>query len=229
MGVDEMADDKILDKIKKCLALAKSSNANEAQTALRQARKLMELHNIEFADVQASVVTESSRLISAKPPTWAWKLAHVSAGAFGCEFIGVETWKGVQFRFIGIDSYPELSSYAFDVLSRQLKKARTEYVGSLTRCKLSTKRRRGDEFADAWVNSVYRLIADFAGADEEVVMQIEAYKTKTYPDLTTTPMKPRKRNARDVDARYAGHRAAKSASLHKAMGADQRTAIEHRG
>ena len=32
---------KILDKVKKCLALSKSANENEAATALRQARKLM--------------------------------------------------------------------------------------------------------------------------------------------------------------------------------------------
>lgn len=224
-----MADDKILDKIKKCLALAKSSNANEAQTALRQARKLMEMHKIEVADVQASMVNEASRFISAKPPAWAWKLGHVCAGAFGCAVIGFQSFNGTSFRFIGTDSSPELSGYAFDVLQRQLKKARTEYVGSLKRCKLSTKRRRGDEFADAWVNSVYSLIADFSGADEEVVAQIEAYKTKTYPELVTTPMKPRKKNARDSDARYAGHRAGKSASLHKAMGADERAGLEHLG
>lgn len=221
-----MADEKILDKIKKCLALANSSNPNEAQIALRQARKLMDMHQLEMADVQASMVGEKSLLVSAKPAAWAWKLGHVCAAAFGCAVIGVENFMGTHFRFIGVDSSPAFSGYAFDVLSRQLKKSRTEYVGSLKRCKLSTKRRRGDEFADAWVNSVYSLIADFAGADEEIATQIEAYKTKTYPNLTNKPMKVRKTKARDYEARYAGHLAGKSASLHRAMGADERLRLE---
>ena len=41
-----MADDKILDKIKKCLVLASSANEHEAAAALRQAQKLMEAHGI---------------------------------------------------------------------------------------------------------------------------------------------------------------------------------------
>ena len=37
---------KIMDRIKKCLALSASSNEHEAEAALRQARKLMEAHHI---------------------------------------------------------------------------------------------------------------------------------------------------------------------------------------
>lgn len=42
---------KVLDKIKKCLALGKSSNANEAATALRQAQALMRKHGITELDI----------------------------------------------------------------------------------------------------------------------------------------------------------------------------------
>lgn len=37
---------KVLDKIRKCLALSTSSNEHEAAAALRQARKLMDAHGI---------------------------------------------------------------------------------------------------------------------------------------------------------------------------------------
>jgi hypothetical protein len=40
------ANDAIIRKIEKCLALSKSSNEHEAAAALRQATKLMEAYNI---------------------------------------------------------------------------------------------------------------------------------------------------------------------------------------
>ena len=44
--------DKILDKIKKCLALSASSNEHEAEAALRQARKMMEANGITDLDIR---------------------------------------------------------------------------------------------------------------------------------------------------------------------------------
>ncbi|ENQ7660407.1 DUF2786 domain-containing protein, partial [Pseudomonas aeruginosa] len=48
-----MDQDRILDKIKKCLEMAKGrgSNPNEAEIALRHAHKLMEAYNLEMGDV----------------------------------------------------------------------------------------------------------------------------------------------------------------------------------
>lgn len=37
----------ILEKIRKCMAMASSATGNEAETALRQARKLMEMHQVK--------------------------------------------------------------------------------------------------------------------------------------------------------------------------------------
>ena len=50
-GWCDMDQEKIIDKIKKCLALAKSDNPHEAATALRQAQKLMEQHNLTEQDI----------------------------------------------------------------------------------------------------------------------------------------------------------------------------------
>ncbi|MFH0128536.1 DUF2786 domain-containing protein, partial [Pseudomonas aeruginosa] len=53
----DMDQDRILDKIKKCLEMAKGrgSNPNEAEIALRHAHKLMEAYNLEMGDVLASM------------------------------------------------------------------------------------------------------------------------------------------------------------------------------
>ena len=42
MESNSFSRERALEKIKKCLALAESPNPNEAESALRQARKLME-------------------------------------------------------------------------------------------------------------------------------------------------------------------------------------------
>lgn len=46
-----MDRDKVLDKIQKCLRLSKSSEPHEAAAALRQAQKLMRMHNVSEAEV----------------------------------------------------------------------------------------------------------------------------------------------------------------------------------
>lgn len=50
--------ERALEKIKKCLALAESTNPNEAESALRQARKLMEKYQLEMSDVDSSRADE---------------------------------------------------------------------------------------------------------------------------------------------------------------------------
>ena len=47
-----MIKEELIDKIKKLLALADSSNPNEAAVALSRAQKLMERYNIEAVDLK---------------------------------------------------------------------------------------------------------------------------------------------------------------------------------
>ena len=59
-----MDQDRILDKIKKCLEMAKGrgSNPNEAEIALRHAHKLMEAYNLEMGDVLFSLVNVARKM-----------------------------------------------------------------------------------------------------------------------------------------------------------------------
>ncbi len=217
--------EKILDKIKKCFALAGSSNPNEAETALRQARKLMDAHNLEIGDIQASTVGEARFNSGKRPPTWVLRLGRACAKAFDCEMITSQTYVGKELVFIGVDNAPEFSQYAYDVLSRQLVAARKDYVDTLTRCNLSTKRRRGTIFANSWVYSVHALITHFADADEKTTGAIAVYMEKKYPSLITTQLVSKKITKRDREAAWAGHCAGESATLHKSMGRNSQTAL----
>lgn len=222
-----------LEKIKKLLALAKSDNPNEAEAALRQARKLMDIHQLDMAEIHASQACEEFIKTGTKmdPPVWMWRLAQVCSYAFGTEVIShgayIRGWDcgGFEFRFIGVDIAPSLSKYAFEVLNRQLQISRRDFVTTQTRCKLATKRRRGDEFANAWIDAVYRKVADFAGIDEQNVQAITAYKAQKYPNLKSTPLTRRPTHGRDLEARKSGVKAGKSAQLNHGVAGEQQTLI----
>lgn len=66
---------KILDKIKKCLALAASANEHEAAAALRQAQKLMETHGFTDEDVLASQASEIGAKAGGSASSATWEMA----------------------------------------------------------------------------------------------------------------------------------------------------------
>lgn len=219
-----MDQDRILEKIKKCLEMAKSktANANEAETALRQARALMDKYSLEMGDVLASMACEVKIAAGSEgePPTWRCRLAQVCAHAFGTRMIITTDWTlGGAFIFVGCSAAPELTGYAYQVLERQLQKARREFLAlpQQKRCKRSTKVARGDHFANGWIDAVYRKVDEFAGIEDNIADAIEAYMGKNYPNLGKAKMKRRKLKARDEGAVEAGYRAGKSAQLHQAI------------
>lgn len=137
-----MADDKILDKIKKCLALASSANEHEAAAALRQAQKLMEQHGLTDQDVLASQASEAGAKAGAvtKPAQWEATLAARIANAFGCELVfSRRTWTTAEWRFIGAGSAPEVATYAYQVLLRQAPRSAhcVHLLGTEARAKAS--------------------------------------------------------------------------------------------
>ncbi|WP_336175079.1 DUF2786 domain-containing protein [Alloalcanivorax xenomutans] len=218
-----MDKEKVLRRIQKCLALAKSSNPNEAETALRQARRLMEQYNIEEGAVAALDASEVLQATGCKgqPPHWKWHLAYVVGEAFSCKVVLRHGLFDSHFAYIGTSLSPKLAQYAFEVLERQLVKARREHVAGLKRCKLATKRRRGDVFANAWVDAVAMKVQAFAGMNEETQQAIDAFIKEHHPDLKTAESKPRKAKANDDRSAWDGHRSGRSATLnHGVAGQD---------
>lgn len=217
-----MNQDRILEKIKKCMEMAKSktANPNEAETALRQARALMDKYSLEMGDVLASMAGEETIKAGSDgpPPAWRVRLAQVCAHAFGTRMIITHgLFTTASFIFVGCAAAPELSGYAYQVLERQLQKARREFLSTQKRCKRSTKVVRGDHFANGWIDAVYDKVDAFAGVEDNIAEAIEAYMAKHYPALEKAEIKRRKLKSRDEGAADAGFKAGKSAQLHQAV------------
>lgn len=86
-----MADDKIIDRIQKLLALTQSSNVNEAAAAMAAAQALMTKHELELADIEAATPgahsddTVDTDLFREKTfISWKYHLADHLARANGC-------------------------------------------------------------------------------------------------------------------------------------------------
>lgn len=213
-----------IEKIKKCLALSKSANEHEAAAALRQAQALMEKFGVEDGDILMSEVSESRVKAGAKsrPVQWESWLSTTVASAFGCHKIFVAGWEAGHWQFIGCGPAPEIATYAYSVLLRQLRKARAEFQQAhCKRLKPASRIRRADLFCEAWVNAVRRQIQTLAGTsrNEEA---LEAYMSRTYPDLETLVPRDRQgdKNLRDgdINARAAGWKAGQAAQLNHGVG-----------
>ena len=64
-----MDKQKVLEKIKKCLALGESANEHEAAQAIRQAQILMKKYGISENDVELSGISEKGVGCAATLPT----------------------------------------------------------------------------------------------------------------------------------------------------------------
>lgn len=233
-----MNNDRIIEKIKKCFSLAKSSNPNEAATALRQAHKLMELHNISISDLRISDIVEvGAKGFGAKGVDWECRLQHVVAQCFGCKALLSTRWnRNLRKRenyciFAGVKHKAEIAAYAFGVLLRQLKKDRSNYIKQNAGYRMTRHDRSalGDEFAFGWVDSVEKIVKHFANpnTDEESAL-VRAYM-KRYNDVE--PAKITERQSSRVDAwsaRHAGYEQGCKAELFHAMSKREESAqISH--
>jgi hypothetical protein len=225
---------KILEKIKKCLALSSSCNEHEAAAALRQAQKLMELHGITDLDVQASQAQEEKAKAGAKskPSAWEDRLASRVGALFKCRVIFHPSWSCGNWAFVGCGISPELAQYTFTVLLRQVKRAREGYIKSnLKRCKTATKTRRADLFCSGWISSAFTAIKDFGQPDEKTSQAIDAYMATNYGELE--PMKSTDRNGNRLNNKslgdfLAGHRSGRDAQLSRGVGStEQHLAISN--
>src|SRR5690606_1568144 len=114
-------NDKLMERIRKCLALSESANEHEAAAATRQARKLMEKAGLTASDVGLFEITDQQVDVGySRLPSWAGNLSVAVARAFACTAFHGQR----QVRFVGPSACADVAGYCFEILLRQLKKAR---------------------------------------------------------------------------------------------------------
>lgn len=224
-----MTRDQALSKIKKCLALGRSTEPHEAASAMRQAQKLMaefnvgdqELSMIDVKEVRIQATSTAANL-------WEVHLVMVIAEAFGCEHFGSVTGEYNSaanyvrkrfYVFVGLDAAPTVAGYAYQVLSRQCAKARLAHIRMQPKnCKPITKTARGDAFAAGWTMAVSGLIERFASPAANTAL-LMAYVVSKHPELKSGKTRDTAKGRKlDSGHRYAGYKAGKTAQLDRGIG-----------
>lgn len=120
----------IIEKIKKLLALANSSNEHEAALAAGHAQRLLSEHNLAMADIEASHKPDKAdrveTAVSKSLPKW---VRHLSAGisvAFDCQ--AVHHPATGKMTFIGVGADVQIAVYAFTYLDRTVRKLCSAYM-----------------------------------------------------------------------------------------------------
>lgn len=210
---------KVLDKIKKCLALSKSANEYEAAQALRQAQALMEKYEVNAVDIALSEVSEQKvdRKMAFKLANWQWRVANMIADVFGCQ----SYQRGKTMMFYGIGNRAEISAYAFDVVYRQISADRRKFLKTCRARKPAHRTYLADQFCDGWIMGAWEKVRKFEMSDEEKAI-MDGYKKKEHPDMTEARTRDAKSSilqgsTMEYEALAQGMESGKQVQLHHAM------------
>lgn len=220
-----MNKDRIMKKIQKCLALSKSSNEHEAAAALRQAKALMDTHQLTMSDVELNQldVVEVEGKGLARPPRWKIMLYLTVARAFGCSSFT----RGGHPVFVGTAPNPEVAKYALDVLLRQLELNKKEFLSSKAHfvdiLDRGEKTKLGRGFAEGWVQGCYQTVEKFSASLSDDKHAEHKRKMEQQHNGKINKAAPRKRASESGIGRQAaayGYQSGMKAQIHAGMSQD---------
>lgn len=222
-------DNAVLQKIKKCLALGQSSNANEAATALRHAQALMRQHNLSEADV-AGITIETDTVKTTEGfgrCTFLNQLGGLLRDAFGVVAI-MERNPGsanrANIKYIGPEGRAALAAYAHQVIVRAVNHEWDSFLEKYPHFKGKSGKRTA--FRLGWLVSVREQVTAIGFTDMEK-QAIATWKEKTYGGALTVSS-PQKIKLDRSQMSIAQHGVAAGASfrLHRPMHSDGTPAEE---
>lgn len=156
--------EKIVDKIRKLLALSKSDNQHEAELAAKRANDLMTKHQIEMSEIdiermQKSGITEERYKVKNQKMKLKWVeyLAQGVAQLFDCTILVNNNLHGTSFTFVGHAEDIETSKLLFEhlytswfsIVDHDLKKAKEEFYWKTWKPKDTMKFKAGHGLAFA--------------------------------------------------------------------------------
>lgn len=248
-----MNQDKI-EKIRKLIKKAEgTTNAHEASAFMAKAQQMMDAEGVDMAAVDMAAIGEArvkSLFSASKPSMYEATLMQAVCEAFGCKllWISMKTSEKTpygrvrysdtygRYVFVGAKDRLGLATYAAEVLVRQMKKARVEFVTQRTEhyyehamagerfdaedrmmIRKDKEIRRtirkqvtkdADSFLCGWAYEIRKKIVKFALNDKELLL-IEQ-KTAGIGEGNVKKTKPNMNF-------YKGVEAAKDANLHRPL------------
>lgn len=125
-----MEQNPIIEKIRKLLALANSSNEHEAALAASHAQRLLSEHNLAMADIESEQKPQSADKVEAQAsktlPKWVRHLSSGICSAFDCQAIHHPTTG--KMTFIGVGADVQIAAYTFAYLDKTVRRLCSTYM-----------------------------------------------------------------------------------------------------
>ena len=126
-----MTRERVIEKVRKLLALSNSSNQHEAALAAAHAQRLLAEHNLSMSEleVQEEGAGEVAIEVAKTVPKWLSSLFATVANGFDC-FPIVTTTSCSRLRFIGVGEDPAVACCTLQYLMQELRRLATAYLRS---------------------------------------------------------------------------------------------------
>ncbi|AZV39952.1 DUF7168 domain-containing protein [Komagataeibacter xylinus] len=222
-----MSQKSVMERLKKLMALSKSGNPHEAAAALARAQQLMQEHQITEDDLVLSNVGEFACRFTwgakSRPARYQTRLWSMINGVFGVRSVFM-VGTG-QIRFYGLSSRAELAAYTCNVLSRQLRQARSDFLRAQNkRIKRTTKISRADNFAEGWILAVRSKAQNLTIPFEEEQLLLR-YEGTALGEMEEMKGRAAPLSRRSDQAFVDGCREGRRAQLYAPLSGEKRLAI----
>lgn len=222
---------KLIERIKRLLALSKSPNEHEAAAAMSKAQELMRELSITEEDLEltdfATVRTDTLLVKSGhRLPRYVSYMSYLMKTAFGVECIFSDGQRNKEIIFVGTKSKTEICVYTWTVLARILKTKAAEYKFSIThlRCSPGKKAALAEEYCEGWVWGVWENIVPETVSQREHELTKKLINTKF--NIKTADMRGSGASGAEANDAYSqGMQTGKNTRLHQGMQADKRGAL----
>ena len=127
-----MTRERIIERVRKLLALSNSSNEHEAALAAAHAQRLLAEHNLAMSelDVAEEGAGEVELQVARTVPKWLSSLFATVANAFDCFPIVTTTTNHSLLRFIGVGEDPAVAACTLQYLMQELRRLASLYQRS---------------------------------------------------------------------------------------------------
>lgn len=181
--------EKLIDKIRKLMALSQSPNEHEAALAAARARDILDKYDLSLTEVEMNdeeIVEHRVDTGTRNAPLWMGRLAVSVSKAFNCRVFKIY---GIMV-FCGTKPDTQVSEYTYMFLFRTVKRLCKEHKASLERSGVWDAQFRGrpgsrtymQSYALGVVNAIDEKLKGFIQSKERM-QRFETFKKATGKDL----------------------------------------------
>jgi len=226
--MDDTRREKLISKLKKCLALSASPEPHEAAAALRHAQKLMRELDLTEADLLGLELADA--LVKTREGFGACRtmnfLASIIQDTFGVQCIferNPGSANRLNVRYVGPRDRVLMAEYSHKVVWRAMQASWDTVLMKWPLLKGNSGKRQA--FHIGWLCGVREKIEALVPSDEETAA-VNSWIARKYGELT--PGKEVRKKPLNAAAFHAGQEAAAGFNLHVPV-EEQALAITHQG